>query len=287
MVESHLDVGGAVVFWSLAEGPTADRLRPALRRPRASVASSPTPGRPRPACGTPWRTSSAGPASWSGRWPPGTGSPSSDEDRGADGNAYATHLVARVRDGHDPDLRPVVARTPTGWPRRTAGSSAASRPCNLSARSGEGGRVPGRHPAAAGRGRVLGARHRLDDWARVAEAAEQAAEGRPSGRVRAAAPAGRRRRPGRPGRRRRRGPGRGGPDLRRGRGRRPGRPGPGDPEEAGGRPAGQGAAVRGPADRRPGRAAPGRRPGRPGGRHGRPAARGPRPDRRRRIAGAG
>ena len=48
MVESHLDVGGAVTFWSLADWTDRPRLQAAFAAARAWTPSSPTPGRPRP-----------------------------------------------------------------------------------------------------------------------------------------------------------------------------------------------------------------------------------------------
>ena len=248
---ADLDVGGAVTFWSLADWsdrpPTAGRLR----RAWAWTPSSPTPGRPRPVCGRP-----------GGR--PGRprvlvrplASPRRVRRRPRGPRAGGQRrtpplLTARVRDGHDPMFDPwTPGRRPGGRrlppaARPGPGRADCRRPWSRWSRPWAG-------PAAARRGRLLGARPAARRLGRGRPGRRAGGRGPAQRRVRAAAPAGRGRRPGRPGRRGHRGPGRSRPDLRRGRGRRAGRPGPGDPEEAGGRPAGQGAAVRGPAQRRPG-----------------------------------
>ena len=228
-----------------------DRPRPAdrrLRRPRpGGVRPRPAAGR-RPACGTPWRTSSAGPASWSGRWPPGTGSPSSARTAGRPPTTTPPtwppgspgEPPALTFDPWDGRARPGRRGVP-GPARPGPGAPAVGRP-------GAGGRGPGRHPAAAERGGLLGARPPARRLGRGRRAVERAADGRPCAvyvlRHRLDADA-----------------------VRAVRdavvaevqaeavrirdevaGRRPGRPGPGDAEEAGGRPAGEGAPVRGPAD---------------------------------------
>ena len=48
MVESHLDVGGAVTFWSLADWSNRPRLQAAFAA-IGLAALCPTPGPPRPA----------------------------------------------------------------------------------------------------------------------------------------------------------------------------------------------------------------------------------------------
>ena len=163
------------------------------------------------------------------------------EDRGLAANAYATLLTARVAGRPaGPVVRPVDARAPTGSrdAYRAAARPGPGRP--VVGRPGQGRRGPGRDPAAAAAGPSTGCPGpRLDDWAEVGRAVERAAEGRPiavyvlrhrldADAVRAVrdavvtevqAEADR--------------------ICERGGRRRPGRAGPGDPEEAGGRPAGR------------------------------------------------
>jgi len=178
MVERDLAAGGAVTFWSLAEATD----RPRLDRGFAALGLQsfvPDP-RPAPACLRDALEDVLGGARVLVR-PLATrdGFAVVNEDRGTDANAYSTRLVARVRDGQAPTFDPWTPDAP-----RVA-----------EAYEQHLGRIPGHQLSAAlvkvvehlggTRLRPGGAVYwvpgpRLDDWARVAEAAERAADGRPS-----------------------------------------------------------------------------------------------------------
>ena len=174
MVESHLDVGGAVTFWSLADANDRTRLHRGFSL-LGLEGFVPDP-RPAPAALRDALEAVLGGARTLVR-PLATrdGFAVVREDRGTDTNTYATRLVARVRDGQAPAFDP--------WAPE-AGAVAEAYARQLA-------RVPGHQVSAAlvkvvealggTRLRPGGAVYwvpgpRLDDWAKVAKAAEGAAE---------------------------------------------------------------------------------------------------------------
>ena len=178
MVESRLDVGGAVTFWALADW--SDRAR--LRAEFAALgldAFAPDP-RPAPAClRDALEDALGGPRVLVRPLASRDGFAVVREDRGVAANRYATLLTASVREGHDPVFDPWSA---------DAGRVAEAYRRQL-------GRVPAGQLSAAlvrvvealggTRLRPGGAVYwvpgpRLDEWAAAGRAAEQAAEGRPS-----------------------------------------------------------------------------------------------------------
>ena len=179
MVESHLDVGGAVVFWSLAEWTDRDRLA-ALFSPLGLEPLVPEP-RPAPAClRAALEEVMGGPRVLVRPLASRDGFAVVREDRGLSANLYATDLTARVT-GAPP------APTFDPWDGRAPKIEAAYR-THL-------GRVSAAQLSAAlvrvvdslggTRLRPNGAVYwvpgpRLDDWADVARAVERAADGRPS-----------------------------------------------------------------------------------------------------------
>lgn len=179
MVESHLDVGGAVVFWSLAEWSDRDRLA-ALFAPLGLESLVPDP-RPAPAClRAALEDVLGGPRVLVRPLAGRDGFAVVREDRGLSGNRYQTDLTARVVG--DP---PAPAFDP--WDGRAGGIEAAYR-SHL-------GRVAAAQLSAAlvrvveslggTRLRPNGAVYwvpgpRLDAWADAATAVERAADGRPS-----------------------------------------------------------------------------------------------------------
>src|SRR6476469_7369587 len=178
MVESRLDVGGAVTFWSLADWSNRPRLQAAFAA-IGLAALVPDP-RPAPAClKDALDDVLGGPRVLVRPLAARDGFAVVREARGVSANAYATLLTASVRDGSDPVFDP--------W------SPDADRVADAYRR--QLGRVPAAQLSAAlvkvvealggTRLRPGGAvywvpGHRLDDWARVADAAERAADGRPS-----------------------------------------------------------------------------------------------------------
>src|SRR5918995_6882266 len=179
MVESHLDVGGAVVFWSLAEWSDRGRLA-AHFAPLGLEALVPDP-RPAPAClRAALEEVLGGPRALVRPLASRDGFAVVTEDRGLAANRYTTELTARVLRGDPPPL------TFDPWDGRAVRIEAAYR--------AHAGRVSAAQLSAAlvrvveslggTRLRPSGAVYwvpgpRLDDWAAVAAAAERAADGRP------------------------------------------------------------------------------------------------------------
>ena len=136
MVESHLDVGGAVVFWSLAEWSDRGRLS-ALFAPLGLEALVPDP-RPAPAC---LRAALdevfAGPRVLVRPLASRDGFAVVSEDRGLAANRYQNELTARVTGG--PPQPPPSTRWTSGRPgsRRPTGSRSAGcrRPSSRPPRS--------------------------------------------------------------------------------------------------------------------------------------------------------
>ena len=178
MVESQLDVGGAVTFWSLADWSDRPRLQAAFAQAGLD-AFVPDP-RPAPAClKDALEDVLGGPRVLVRPLASRDGFAVVREDRGVSANAYATLLTASVRDGADPAFEP--------W------TPDADRVADAYRR--QLGRVPAGQLSAAlvrvvealggTRLRPGGAVYwvpgpRLDEWAAAGRAAEQAAEGRPS-----------------------------------------------------------------------------------------------------------
>ena len=178
MVERDLAAGGAVTFWSLAEAND----RPRLERAFATLGLEPFVPEPRPAPAClrdALEDVLGGPRVLVRPLATRDGFAVVNEDRGTVDNAYSTRLVARVRDGRVPTFDPWTPDAP-----RVA-----------EAYEHQLGRVPGHQLSAAlvkvvehlggTRLRPGGAIYwvpgpRVEDWARIAEAAERAAEDRPS-----------------------------------------------------------------------------------------------------------
>jgi hypothetical protein len=178
MVESHLDVGGAVTFWSLADW--SDRAR--LQAEFGSIgldAFMPEP-RPAPAClKDALEDVLGGPRVLVRPLAARDGFAVVREERGLAANSYASVLTAWVRDGQQPSFDP--------W--------SADADLVAEAYRRQQGRVPSGQLSGAlvkvveafggTRLRPGGAVYwvpgpRLDEWAQVAHAAEQASGGRPS-----------------------------------------------------------------------------------------------------------
>jgi hypothetical protein len=178
MVESRLDVGGAVTFWSLADWSDRPRLQAAFARVGLD-AFLPDP-RPAPAClRDALEDVMGGPRVLVRPLATRDGFAVVREDRGVAANAYATLLTARVRDGREPAFDP--------W------APDADRVADAYRR--QLGRVPAAQLSAAlvkvvealggTRLRPGGAVYwvpgpRIDAWAEAGRAAEGAAETRPS-----------------------------------------------------------------------------------------------------------
>lgn len=179
MVESSLDVGGAVVFWSLADATDRDRLRVGFA-PLGLEAFVPDPRPPAAVLREALDEVLGGPRVLVRPLAARDGFAVVREDRGTAANAYATELVARVA-GDPPTLSFEPADDRSVRVRDAFQQSA--------------GRVPAAQLSAAlvtvveslggTRLRPSGAvywvpGHKLDDWAAVARAVEAAAPGRPS-----------------------------------------------------------------------------------------------------------
>jgi hypothetical protein len=178
MIESHLDVGGAVAFWTLAEWSDRDRLRQEFR---ALGLESFVP-EPRPA-------SSAlrdaldevlgGPRVLVRPLAAKDGFAVVREDRGSDRNSYSTCLVARVTD----DAFPHPAFDPWDHPHvRTVRDAFRTQLGRLPAVQLSAALVRVVDALGGTRLRPSGAVYwipgpKLDEWARVGRAVEVAADG--------------------------------------------------------------------------------------------------------------
>ena len=178
MVESHLDVGGAVTFWSLADWSNRPRLQAAF----AAIgldAFVPDP-RPAPAClKDALEDVLGGPRVLVRPLAARDGFAVVQEDRGVAANAYAIRLTAAVRGESDPVFDPwcpEADRVADAYHRQLGRVPAAQLSAALvkvvealgGIRLRPGGAVywvPG---------------HRLDEWAAAGHAAESAAAGRPN-----------------------------------------------------------------------------------------------------------
>jgi hypothetical protein len=179
MVESHLDIGGAVVFWSLAEW--SDRTRLAAELAPLGLGDLVPDPRPAPAClRAALDEAFAGPRVLVRPLASRDGFAVVKEDRGLAANRYQTELTARVA-GDPPTL------TFDPWDGRAVRVEHAYR--------AQLGRVPAGQVSAALvravealggiRLRPSGAVYwvpgpRLDAFADAARAVERAADGRPS-----------------------------------------------------------------------------------------------------------
>ena len=178
MVESHLDVGGAVTFWSLADWSDRPRLHAAFARAGLD-AFVPDP-RPAPAClRDALEDVLGGPRVLVRPLASRDGFAVVREDRGVAANAYSTLLTAAVRDGSDPVFdpwSPDADRVADAYRRQLGRVPAAQLSASL---------VKVVEALGGTRLRPGGAVYwvpgpRLDEWAAAGHAAEQAAEGRPS-----------------------------------------------------------------------------------------------------------
>lgn len=107
MVESRLDVGGAVTFWSLADWSHRPRLEAALTQ--AGLAAFAPDPRPAPAClRDALEDVLGGPRVLVRPLAAREGFAVVKEERGLDANRYATVLTAVVRDGRPPAFDPWV-----------------------------------------------------------------------------------------------------------------------------------------------------------------------------------
>jgi hypothetical protein len=180
MVESHLDVGGAVTFWSLADW--SDRRRLAAHFAPLGLETLVPDPRPAPAAlRAALEEVLGGPRILIRPLATRDGFAVVREDRGLSTNHYETGLTARVRPGDPPPL----AFDP--WDGRASQVESAYRTHlgRLSAVQVSGALVRAVESMGGTRLRPSGAvywvpGHRLDDWARVGRAVEQSADGRPS-----------------------------------------------------------------------------------------------------------
>lgn len=179
MVENHLDIGGAVVFWSLAEATDRDKLRTGFAR-LGLADFVPDDRVPSAVLRDALEDTLGGPRTLVRPLSSRDGFAVVCEDRGTRHNVYATSLVARV--GGDPpavDFDPIDDRAPRV----------------LASYRKHAARVPATQLSAAlvkvvdslggTRLRPSGAvywvpGHKLADFADVATAVEAAADGRPS-----------------------------------------------------------------------------------------------------------
>jgi hypothetical protein len=180
MVENHRDVGGAVVFWSLAEW--TDRSRLAARFASLELESLVPDPRPAPAAlRAGLEEIFGGPRMLIRPLSSRDGFAVVREDRGLAANQYQTQLTARVLSGDPPSL------TFDPWDSRAVSVEGAYRTHleRVSAMQVSAALVRAVEWLGGTRLRPSGAvywvpGHRLDDFARIAQAVEESADGRPS-----------------------------------------------------------------------------------------------------------
>jgi hypothetical protein len=177
MVESHLDVGGGVVFWSLAEWTHRGRLTAELTA--LDLEALVPDQRPAPAAlRAALEDVFGGPRTLIRPLASKDGFAVVKEDRGLSANRYQTDLTARVTTSDPPDLtfdpwdsRAICVqgayRSQLG--RVSAGQMSASMVRIIESMGGTRLRPSGAIYWLPG--------HRLDDWARIALAVENAADG--------------------------------------------------------------------------------------------------------------
>jgi hypothetical protein len=181
MVENRLDVGGAVVFWSLAEW--TDRNRLAARLKSLSLEALVPEPRPAPAeLRAALEDVFAGPRMLIRPLASRDGFAVVREDRGLASNQYQTQLTARVVDGSPPTL------TFDPWDSRALAVEGSYRTHleRVSAAQVSATLVRLVEWLGGTRLRPNGAVYWLparwlDDFARVAEAVEESADGKPNG----------------------------------------------------------------------------------------------------------
>jgi hypothetical protein len=178
MIESQLDVGGAVTFWSLADWSDRSRLQTALtelgyeafvpeQRAEATVLKDAL------------EEVLGGPRILVRPLASRDGFAVVREERGTASNNYATLLVARVQQGQDPTFEPWTLdtnRVATAY-RQQLGRIPATQLSNalvklIDVLGGTRLRPSGAVYWLPG--------HRLDEWTRIAQAAEQASQSRPN-----------------------------------------------------------------------------------------------------------
>jgi hypothetical protein len=177
MVENHLDIGGAIVFWNLAEWTDRGRLRALW----AALDLEPLVPDPRPAPGvlrSALESIFAGPRVLIRPLASRDGFTVVREDRGLDSNRYQTDLSARVIDGDPPTL------TFEPWDSRAVSIQGAyqAQMGRVSASQVSSSLVRIIESLGGTRLRPSGAVYwlpgnRIDEWSRIADAVEQAADG--------------------------------------------------------------------------------------------------------------
>jgi hypothetical protein len=180
MVENHLDIGGAVVFWSIAEW--TDRSRLAARFAALELQALVPDPRPAPAALRAALEEIFGaPRMLVRPLASRDGFAVVEEKRGLASNQYQTLLTARVVDGNPPAL------TFDPWDSRALSVESAYRTHleRVSAMQVSATLVRFVEWLGGTRLRPSGAvywvpGHRLDDFARFAQAVEESADGRPS-----------------------------------------------------------------------------------------------------------
>jgi hypothetical protein len=176
MVESHIDVGGAVVFWSLSEWTSRDRLKEGFEA-AGLAAFVPEPRQPAAALRDALEEVLGGPRMLVRPLQARDGFTVVREDRGEHGNSYTQELVARIEeDGAlsftPDDERPGAVRAAYERQRgllraaRVSGALVAILEALGGTRLRPGGSVYWLPP------------HRLDDWQQAAQAVEASGEGR-------------------------------------------------------------------------------------------------------------
>jgi hypothetical protein len=176
MVESHIDVGGAVVFWSLSEWTSRERLKEGLEA-AGLVAFVPEPRQPATALRDALEEVLGGPRVLVRPLRSRDGFAVVEEDRGEHGNHYHQRLGARVEEDGALSFTPEDERA-------EAVSAAYERQRGLLRAARVSGALVGILETLGGTRLRPGGSvywlppHRLDDWQQAARAVEVSGEGR-------------------------------------------------------------------------------------------------------------
>jgi hypothetical protein len=178
MIESQLEMGGAVTFWSLADWSDRGRLHAALTH-LGYAAFVPEPRAEATVLKDALEEVLGGPRVLVRPLASRDGFAVVREERGMVGNNYATLLIARVQQGQDPTFEPWTLeanRVETAY-RQQLGRIPATQLSNalvklIDALGGTRLRPSGAVYWLPG--------HRLDEWTRIVQAAEQASQTRPN-----------------------------------------------------------------------------------------------------------
>ena len=178
MIESQLEIGGAVTFWSLADWSARTLLQTALTD-LGYAAFMPEPRAEAAVLKEALEEVLGGPRVLVRPLASRDGFAVVREERGLVGNNYANQLIARVQEGHDPVFEPwtLEAKQIASAYRQQLGRIPATQLSNALVKLIEA--LGGTRLRPSGAVYWLPG-HRLEEWFRIVQAVEQTAASRPN-----------------------------------------------------------------------------------------------------------